>query len=389
MQSSFDVCSNFNDISSKNELGLSETELENNESRSDDCTKNKNIQYQKGIDNREYEAAGINPTLTESDLIEIERQWTELENPNIVQLYEYEEYCDESESDDESIEPSYPIREVLSHSLVRKILMKSAAASFYYSTRNVCIPTSQRNQENKENNHYTKSLKKEVESKHSRLQKTDQRRASDALKSRENKIVASNTSKPEQNNTLYPRKHKTKIQTIIKKIEKELENDIGNGYGDAQWCQEYTKKRSEIQDQKEVNISERKDDFIPKLNKTSKTMIPTPSWRVVDDFDSSYSLNHNVRCESNTDDDDSDDSDSSYQSDSSLSSSCTWVPSDSVKEYIFPEAADIDLGLKPEVRLINLTENQIQAFCKKLLVGASTSVLEYKTSSVTNKTADK
>ena len=157
----------------------------------------------------------------------------------------------------------------------------------------------------------------------------------------------------------------------------------------TQLCQEYTKKRSEIQDQKEVNISERKDDFIPKLNKTSKTMIPTPSWRVVDDFDSSYSLNHNVRFESNTDDDDSDDSDSSYQSDSSLSSSCTWVPSDSVKEYIFPEAADIDLGLKPEVRLINLTENQIQAFCKKLLVGASTSVLEYKTSSVTNKTADK
>ena len=131
MQSSFDVCSNFNDMSSKNELSLTKTELENNESRSDDCTKNKNIQYQKGIDNQEYEAAGINhSTLTESDLIEIERQWTELENPNFVQLYDYEEYCDESESDDESIEPSYPIREVLSHSLVRKILMKSATISF-------------------------------------------------------------------------------------------------------------------------------------------------------------------------------------------------------------------------------------------------------------------
>ena len=381
MQSSFDVCSNFNDISSKNELSSTKTEQENNESRSDDCTKNKNIQYQKGIDNQEYEAAGINhSTLTESDLIEIERQWTELENPNFVQLYDYEEYCDESESDDESMEPSYPIREVLSHSLVRKILMKSAAASFYYSTRNVCIPTSQRNQENKENNHYTKSLKKEVESKHSRVQKTEQRRASDALNSRENEIVASNSSKPEQNNTLYPRKQKMKIQTIIKNIEKELESDIGDGYGDAQWCQEYTKKRSEIQ----VNISERKDDFIPKLNKTSKTIIPTPSWRVVEDFNSSYSLNHNVRCESNTDDDDSLDSDSSYQSDNSLSSSCTWVPADSVKEYIFPEAVDIDLGLKPEVRLINLTENQIQALCKKPMIGTSSTVIEYKTSSTTN-----
>ena len=386
MQSSFDVCSNFNDISSKNELSLTKSELENNESRSDDCTKNNNIQYQKGIDNQEYGAAGINhSTLTESDLIEIERQWTELENPNILQLYDYEEYCDESESDDESIEPSYPIREVLSHSLVRKILMKSAAASFYYSTRNGYIPTTQKNQENKENNHSTKSLKKEVESKHSRLQKTDQRRAPNALKSRENEIAAPNSSKPEQNNTLYPRKQKTKIQTIIKNIEKELENDIGDGYGDAQWCQEYTKKRSEIQ----VNISERKVDFIPKLNETSKTMIPTPSWRVVEDFDSSYSLNHNVRRESNTDDDDSIDSDSSYQSDNSLSSSCTWVPSDSVKEYIFPETADIDLELKPEVRLINLTENQIQALCKKLVVGTSSTVIEYKTSSVTIKRADK
>ena len=385
MQSSFDVCSNFNDISSKNELSLTKTELENNESRSDDCTKNKKIQYQKCIDNQENEAVGINhSTLTESDLIEIERQWTELENPNFVQLYDYEEYCDVSESDDESIEPSYPIREVLSHSLVRKILMKSAAASYYYSTRNNCMPTSQRNQENKENNHCTKSLKKEVESKHSRLQKTDQKRASDALESRDNKIVASTTSKPEQNNTLYPRKQKTKMQTIIKNIEKELENDIGDGYGDAQWCQEYTKKRSEVQDQKQVNISERKDDYIPKLNKTSKTVIPTPSWRVVEDFDSSYSLNHDVRCESNTDDDDSLDSDSSYQSDNSLSSSCTWVPADSVKEYIFPEAVDIDLGLKPEVRLINLTENQIQALCKKLMIGTSSTVIEYKTSSTTN-----
>ena len=72
---------------------------------------------------------------------------------------------------------------------------------------------------------------------------------------------------------------------------------------------------------------------------------------------------------------------SSYQSDNSLSSSCTWVPSDSVKEYIFPEATDIDSGLKPEVRLINLTENQIQALCKKLMIGTSSTVIEYKTSS--------
>lgn len=374
MQSSFDARTSSSDTSTKNGLRSCKSELENSkESSRDNLNKNKDIKHQITLVTERIGDNEMNySTLSEKDLIEIERQWGELKDLQFDQSNDDEEYYDISDHEEEYIEPLRPIQEVLNPVLVRKILMKSAAASHYFAMKNFRTASGQNI---KENYHYTKSyMKREVESKPSRTPKTDQRKSSTALKINDNDALASPSFRQEQNNTLYPRKQKTMIQSMIKKIEKELESDIGNGYGDAEWCQAYTKKRSESSEQKQLNDDDSNNRLTSKVLHTSKALIQTPSWRVIEDFDLPGTSSDNAYCDKNIDEE-SVYSDSSDLSDSSLSSSCTWVSSDAVKEYIFPKADDIVFGSKTEVRLINLTKIQIAALCKKLKAGTSTSVV--------------
>ena len=359
VQSSIEVCSSSYNISTKNESENTKKSVEDN------LALNKDIDFQICVEPEVYdESDKKSTTLTEEHLIEIEHEWMRLNDMKYGIMKDEQEDWELSESEDECIQPLYPIQNVLNPILVKNILLKSAVASCDFSANPFYTKTNRTPKKGKENNLFSKhSIKEHPESNHSR----GERRVPEHHRSRkDNHLVSSVKPTDIQHDAIFPRKQKTRIQSIIKKIEKELENDIGDGYGDAQWCKEFTKNRKELDEIKEPSAEESKTDLTNRLMQTPKTFIPTPSWRVLEDYDCADGIIDNTECDAGIDDVRSVHSDTSYQSESSLDSSTTWVPSDTLKEYIMP-VDNLDSDLNVEVRLINLTEIQIQALRKTIM----------------------
>ena len=370
MQSQFDVCDKYSKISPKKDIQSTKDEVDKiKEIQEDNLSKNKYLEYKK-CEQSEFDEYNkiYNTDITENELIEIERQWAEMMNVSLSQLKEIEDDSDMSESDEECNQPKYPIKKVLNNSFVRKILLRSAAASRNFSLIKFPKSNTGSSIHNKDNKNRAKpSLKKELDTKLVRLPKKVPRFSN----TREEKEFSFSThcSEPPKSN-LFPRQQKTKIQSIIKKIEKDLENDIGNGYGDAQWCEVFTKRRIDTKEHDQISAELRDDYLTDKKRQATKSLILTPSWRVIDDYNLPDSHNDNAQYDCSSDDNESVSSDSSNQSDSSLSSTGTWVSSDVVKEYMLPKTNELESGIRAEVRLINLTKMQVQALCKKFILSA-------------------
>ena len=316
----------------------------------------------------------IDESMEEEELIEIEREWLKL-NGKVHELGLKTDVGSETDSDsleDDDIKQSHPIQNVLQPALLRSILLRSAVDArkvspipIYHSVAHN-TPHNRNIQPSFIQSHGRTSLnlKKSVINDHS---------SKAAVKVEQCKKNIAELGQLEVNPTekFSRRKQKSRIQSIIKNIENELEEDIGNGYGDTEWCREFTqlhKHRKTVM----ANARERQTstDSTNEGRPSSTICIPTPSWRIIDEYDYHESDCGDHESDSDIDKSESNHSDDSNESDSSTSSNSTWVPPDTISEYVFPNNNTCDM--KVEIRLINLTGIQIQALRKKIKYGIST-----------------
>ena len=316
---------------------------------------------------------GLDETLEEKELIEIEKQWISFyEDQSEIDSDSEDEACEDLiGSEDENMKPSYPIQNVLDRALVRIILIRAAKEAKNVNearSQVVKLKTSFKYKKPMPLQPFNENVKLD-----SKSSKSPFKPAPLKEENSENTVLEVQFP-PTLKNDLSTRNQKKRIQSMIKNIEHELENDIGNGYGNLKWCEEYTKFRGDIKkaasnetDKQNYNDSNNKNSYQPQKH------IPTPSWRIIDEYDIPDSISDT--CDApNIELMNSDDSD---ESDSSDTSTSTWVPSDTLTEYILPNQMDCDMNV--EIRLVNLTNIQIQAVCKELKYGISRPIIASNT----------
>ena len=328
----------------------------------DNNDKNKtNFHLHRDIDLITNDEAQIDDLLEEKVLIDIETQYLNMHD-------DLEEIVTDSEEEDDlfglqrDMMPCYPIRNVLKPAVLKSILYKSAIELSTRKTRRSksffsCDIANKRN---------TK-LPRRCNQKTTQQPKKINPSTGSTNPLNMTKYCSETTITPTENkklDVLNRRHQESTMKSMIKNIEQELENEVGNGYGNLEWCKEHTKLRvnskKKIENDAEIddcNITEKKELY-SKINN-----IPTPSWRIIEEYDvhdSSCDVAESV----NTYTSDSNDSDSSDDSDSSETSTSTWVPHNMVAEYNFPNQAECTENI--EVRLINLQKIHIQAICKSL-----------------------
>ena len=336
--------------------------------------KNKNSTYNEPESFVEIYADGkiIDESMEEEELIEIEREWLKLQD-NVDDLTSETDEESETESDEfeeSASNNSYPIQNVLHPTLLRSIFVKAAAEAkklTHISANSSAYNTTQN--QNIQPSLISSNRKIITNSKDPSINKRDNTPniKEKKCKKKIKEMVLPNVNHIEE---YALRKEKSRIQSIIKSIENELEGDVGNGYGDSEWCRAFTQSRknkntaignSGDRQIRTVSISEERSS-IP-------VVIPTPSWRIIDEYDYHETSDDSSDSDNEIHKSESDDSDYSDETGSSMISNSTWVSPDTIREYVMPERSTCDM--KIEIRLVNLSRLQIQAVRKRLKLGLS------------------
>ena len=270
-------------------------------------------------------------SMEEEELIQIEKEWLKLNST--AEYLESETDEEHDEIDDEDDIKTYPIQTVIRPNLLRRILFMAAVEA---SKSTIQLPR------------YSSALHDARKSKDTKtIIASIKRKKQPEFK--ENVTVKSN-NKTSQEKELVREQKPRRRSTVTKDMEIEPENDIGNGYGDLDWCREFTQPNDKstiseistaIQSQR-ISIDSTNED-----KTSSKIDILTPSWRIIPEYD-----------------------DSESESAESMN-----IPTEFKAETIILKNFDCDSEL--EIRLVKLTDMQVQALRRRIKFASSKPCVSY------------